>query len=244
MQKSNAKQQELTIKNFIEALKQLKEVGSKDKKYQDIKIEEWFDENNGYKVKEDLRKKDKITMCKYLMYLFAGALAEDVHVATGNTIHKGLNKKIKDMSDKDFCKLLKKIVDNKTTLMNETGAYRWGRVPIIPFFALEPNTCTPSGAFNDGIQQVAIMMSDSLNLQQTNDEFIKKFLTIFNETRTEIQKAKKFDRCCIKRPGINIARCFKRFFGKQDFSYTNSKYEPVFKPLNLKDTNKDKSIEK
>jgi len=241
--------------NFVSALNELKEIGDKENRYQDI--EEWF-KNDGSINDELFKDKDekkvinkKKIMCKYLLYLFAGALAEDVHIATGNVLHKGLNEKIKDMKGGKFCELLVELTkeNTKTKLMNETGAYKWERALV--FFAPGPNSRTPSREFNDGIEKVAGTMKDFLNLEQTdsskqltNDEFIKKFLDIFNKTRTSIHDAKEFDRCCIKRPGINIARCFKRFLGKQDFSYTNSKYEPVFKPLNLKDANKDKSIEK
>lgn len=248
------------MKKFKDALIQLRAVDGD--RYKEIKAGEWFKNDGSINDKlfkdideEEVIKKKK-TMCKYLLYLFAGALAKDVHIATGNVLHKGLNEKIKDMGDDKFYELLGKLADKddkKTKLMNETGAYKYtnkdehlGKIITIGILPAETETdeYTPSHRFNKAVKDVAGCMKKWIKGEVENEDFCSQFIGCFNTCREELSLKLVLLRNCWKRPGINIARCFKRFFGKQDFSFVSSKYKKVFEPLNLEDASKYKYIAK
>lgn len=273
MQKSNAKQQGLTIKNFIEALRQLKKVGYEDNKYQDIKLTDWFDENNRYKVKKNLGKDQKVAMCKYLMYLFAGALAKDVNKATGDVLAKGLNKKIKDMNNEDFVQYVKKIyIDpedcieenakgrtySRTKLMNDTASCK-------SLFGIK---IRPSGYYNDGIWKMSCYILDFLGeikegkdmiytlgngekgkfkldflSKREKDNILQDCANNFNEYRNKIFTGDLKYIPVYNRPFINAKRVLKKLFGTQDFSYASNKYKNVFACFDL-DKTKTGSIAK
>ena len=159
---SNQNEKKIEMANFVSALDELKKIDEKKNRYTDIDTGRWFECNNGeYKVSQKLSDIEKTKMCKYLMYLFAGALAKDVNKVTGDVLAKGLNKKIKDMSNEDFVQYVKKIYIGpanyikgkaETKLMNDTAPYQ----------SLSGTKIRPSDRYNDGIWKMSCYILDFL----------------------------------------------------------------------------------
>ena len=161
---------------------------------------------------------DGITLYKYLMYLYAGALAGAMNIITMEKQWKGLNRNILKMSDKDF----KKFLEETDDLMNNS------------FLCIgKAKIDTPTKVFNGAINELRKEMNDCVKQNkiiinnQTLCNINNKFLKKINDIRWCYRESfyPSFPRFY-----FNIKRGLKKLFGYQDFSYAK-KYKNVFNDI-------------
>ena len=205
---------------FAESLQKLLEL-KEDKKFSELFITSDNGKTSINKEKfNELKGDDRITLYKYLMYLYAGALAIEVNKKMNKTISKGLNYDILKMSNKDF----KNFLQTHEPLMNNSVVFKHGA-----------NVDTPIEIFNKAINGMKEQMLRS------KDKILEKIILNLKENIFLIQTATegiyypKFPRFY-----FNIKRGLKKLFGCQDFSYASKEYKEIFENIfNTLDSTKE-----
>ena len=221
---------------FAKSLQKLLELKEGEKLKEGGKFNKLFitDENgkvsiNGqWEFSNPLDRNDGITLYKYLMYLYAGALAGAVNIITMEKQWKGLNRDILKMSNEDFKNFLK----GNDDLMNNS------------FLCIgKAKIDTPTKVFNGAINELRKEMNNCVKknkiiinneiLTNINKEFWKKFYGIKECYRGLYYPS-------FPRFYFNIKRGLKKLFGCQDFSYASKEYKKIFENIfNTLDSTKE-----
>ena len=204
-----------SVDTFINSLKEILEL-KEGKKFNELfKI----NKNGVMRIKEitlhDINADDRTTLYKYIIYLYAGALAMKVNKTMNETKSKGLNYDILKMSNTDFENFL---ITNKP-LMNNSFAQKY-----------DADVKTSTEIFNDTINEMKKYLTETEEKRLIN--IIYNIEKIFRGGANDIELNyrptfhPKFPRFY-----FNIKRGLKKLFGCQDFSYASKEYKEIFENI-------------